>query len=118
MLTWALHLRIRVCIQATLLTDAWGVFGDPDNDESSKMISSTLGYVPEESVPVLCVFVCWSVDLAPWGVCMRAQEDVHAVLQAGADYGADRLGHTADAQLGRLDPAEYLNPGALTACSI
>ena len=47
----------------------------------------------------------------------RAQEDVHAVLQAGADYGAERLAHTADTQMGRLDPAEYLNPGTGSAAS-
>lgn len=33
------------------------------------------------------------------------QEDAHAVLQGGADYGAERLAFVADTWMGRLDPA-------------
>lgn len=36
---------------------------------------------------------------------MRVQEDTHAVLQGGDDYGAERLAFVADNWKGRLDPA-------------
>ena len=39
------------------------------------------------------------------------QEDIHAKLQTGQDYGAERLAFVADTWMGRLDPAEHLNPG-------
>ncbi|EIE24791.1 hypothetical protein COCSUDRAFT_32818 [Coccomyxa subellipsoidea C-169] len=37
---------------------------------------------------------------------MRLKEDIHAKLQTGEDYGAERLAFVAD-----TDPAEHLNPG-------
>ncbi|CAL8464089.1 g3624 [Coccomyxa elongata] len=42
---------------------------------------------------------------------MRLKEDIHAKLQTGQDYGAERLAFVADTWMGRLDPAEHLNPG-------
>ncbi len=42
---------------------------------------------------------------------MAVQEDIHAKLQTGEDYGAERLAFVADTWMGRLDPAEHLNPG-------
>ncbi len=39
------------------------------------------------------------------GPVLAPQEDTHAVLQGGADYGAERLAYVADTWMGRLDPA-------------
>ena len=42
---------------------------------------------------------------------MPAQEDIHAKLQNGQDFGQERLAYVADTWKGRLDPAEHLTPG-------
>ena len=39
------------------------------------------------------------------------QEDIHAKLQNGQDFGQERLTYVADTWKGRLDPAEHLTPG-------
>ena len=39
------------------------------------------------------------------------QEDIHAQLQNGQDYGQERLAYVADTWKGRLDPSEHLRAG-------
>ena len=42
---------------------------------------------------------------------MSVQEDIHAKLQNGQDFGQERRAYGADNWKGRRDPAEHLTPG-------
>ncbi len=41
----------------------------------------------------------------------NTQEDIHAQLQSGQDFGQERLAYVADTWKGRLDPSEHLRAG-------